>query len=80
MGRTASNGLAMLDYLERHPIVTTAMVRDALGVSRTTASGLVDELLGLGLLKDTDVTRQRYKTFAYEPYLAILRSGGGSHH
>lgn len=76
MGRTATNGLALLEYLEGHPIVTMATVREALGVSRTTASSLVDELMGLGILRDVDASKQRYKTYAYESYLAILRAGG----
>ena len=76
LGRNTTSGLALLDYLEEHPIVTTSMVRDALSVSRTTASGLVESFVRMGILRDTDVTRQRYKTFAYESYLAILREGG----
>lgn len=76
MGRTASNGLALLEYLEGHPIVTHAMVRDALGISRTTAGGLVDELVDMRILKNADASRQRYRIYAYESYLAILRAGG----
>ena len=52
------------------------MVRDALSVSRATASGLVESFVRMEILRDTDVTRQRYKPFAYETYLAILREGG----
>lgn len=52
------------------------MVRDGLGVSRTTASNLVDDFVSLGILVETDASRQRYRTFAYEDYLSILREGG----
>lgn len=76
MGRAAANGLLLLEFLEGHPIVTMAMVRDGLGVSRTTASGLVDEFMHFGILRDVDTSRQRYKLYSYEPYLAILRTGG----
>ena len=76
LGRAAANGLTLLDYLEGHPIVTTAMVGEALSISRTTAAALVEAFVAAGLLKDVDESRQRYKMFAYEPYLRILRSGG----
>lgn len=74
--RGVINGLALLDLLESHPIVTTVMVRDALGVSRTTAANLIDDFVGLSILRDTDADRQRYKTYSYEGYLSILREGG----
>lgn len=76
MSRGSSNGVALLALLEGHPIVTTAMVRDNLGVSRTTASNLITEFCELGLLRVTDEAAERYRLFAYEDYLAILRSGG----
>ncbi len=76
MGRTASNGLLLLEYLEGHPIVTPSMVQEALLVSRTTASGVVDDFVRLGVLRDVDASRRRYKTYAYEDYLSVLRAGG----
>ena len=75
LSRGAINGLALLELLEAHPIVTVAMVRDGLGVSRTTASNLVDDFRSLGILIDNNEKRQRYKTFSYERYLSILREG-----
>ena len=51
------------------------MVRDELGVSRTTAANLIDEFRSLDLLRETDAQRKRYRTFCYEPYLEILRTG-----
>lgn len=76
LSRGAVNALLFLELLEVHPIVTITMVRDGLGVSRTTASNLVDDFVGLGILVETDTSRQRYRTFAYEGYLSILRAGG----
>ena len=76
LSRGAVNGLAFLELLESHPIVTVAMVRDGLGVSRTTASNLVDDFRRLGILIDANEEKQRYKTFSYEEYLSILREGG----
>jgi Fic family protein len=76
LSRGAVNALSLLELLEAHPIVTVSMVRDGLGVSRTTASNLVDDFVSLGILVETDASRQRYRTFAYEDYLSILREGG----
>ena len=76
LARGAINGLALLELLEAHPIVTIAMVRDGLQVSRTTASNLVEDFVRLGILVETDEYRQRYRTFSYEGYLSILRAGG----
>jgi hypothetical protein len=51
------------------------MARDALGMSRTTVAALIDDFVRLGILRDTNVERQRYKTYSYEEYLSILRGG-----
>ncbi len=76
LDRSAARGLELLDYLEAHPIVSTSMIRDALRVSRTTATNIVNEFMSLGILDMVDSDRQRYRLFSYEPYLEILRSGG----
>ena len=73
--RGAVNGMALLEYLEAHPIVSITMVREGLGVSRSSAANLVDEFRKMGLLEEVDSSRQRYRLFSYEPYLAILRDG-----
>lgn len=72
------NGLALLELLEAHPIVTVAMVAERLGVSRTSASSLVNDFISMGLLRVSDPSRQRYRLFSYEPYLEILREGSES--
>ena len=74
--RGANNGMALLEYLEAHPIASIAMVRDALSISRTAAANLIEEFRRMGILSEVDGSRQRYRLFSYEPYLAILRSGG----
>ncbi len=75
LSRGVTNGMAFLELLEAHPIVTTAMVRDGIGVSRSTAANLIEEFRRIGILNDAGTNRQRYRVFSYEPYLAILRAG-----
>ncbi len=75
LSRGSTNGMALLKLLEAHPIVTTAMVRDGLDVSRTTAANLIDEFKQLGILREADAHKKRYRLFSYEPYLKILREG-----
>ncbi len=75
LARSTTHGLALLEFLEAHPIVTVASVRDGLDISRTTASNLIDDFRGIGLLRPSDERRRRYRQFAYEDYLSILRAG-----
>lgn len=75
MGRLAANGQRLLELLEGNPIVNIAFVSDKLGVSRTTAANLVNAFVDEGILVALDESRQRYRVFLYESYLAILRKG-----
>lgn len=76
LGRSAGNGQRLLELLEGHPIIEVAFVAEKLNVSRTTASNLVNAFVSLGILKQRDDSKKRYRTFLYEDYLAILRAGG----
>ena len=76
MGRSASNGQKLLGLIEGNPIVDINFVSDRLGVARTTAVNLVKSFCELGILVQPETTKQRYKMYAYEDYLAILRRGG----
>lgn len=72
--RGRAQALSLLEFLEAHPIVKVNDVRDGLGISRTSASNLVSEFTVLGILSPCD-ERRRYRTYAYERYLEILRDG-----
>lgn len=76
MGRSASNGQRLLELLEGNPIVDINFVAKRLEIARTTAAGLVKSFCDLGILKQLEAERQRYRSYAYEDYLAILRRGG----
>ena len=75
LGRSSVNGQRLLEVLEGNPIVDVAFVAERLDIARTTASNLVKDFVELGILVHRDKEKQRYRTFLYEDYLAILRQG-----
>lgn len=75
LGRSSVNGQRLLELLEGNPIVDVAFVAEKLDIARTTASNLVKDFVGLGILVQREKEKQRYRTFLYENYLAILRQG-----
>ena len=74
--RSQGNALRLLEHLEAHPITDVSGVVEDLGVSRSTAGSLVNSFCNLGILRLADEDRQRYRSYVYEDYLAILREGG----
>lgn len=75
LGRSAANGLRLLEMLEGNPIVDVSFISEKLEVARTTASNLVNDFVKLGILVQREKGKQRYRTFLYEDYLTILRQG-----
>ena len=73
--RSSVNGQRLLELLEGNPIVDVAFVAEKLDIARTTASNLVKDFVELGILVQREKEKQRYRTFLYEDYLAILRQG-----
>lgn len=73
--RSSANGQRLLELLEGNPIVDVAFVAEKLDIARTTASNLVKDFVELGILAQREKEKQRYRTFLYEDYLAILRQG-----
>lgn len=76
LGRSSVNGQRLLELLEGNPIVDIVFVAERLDIARTTASNLVNDFVSLGILVQCEREKQRYRTFSYEDYLAILRQGG----
>ena len=74
LGRSANTALKLLSYIEMSPIIDIRKTAADLGVSFNTISDAVKRLCELGLLRQTSAA-QRNRTFAYEAYLEILRSG-----
>ena len=75
MGRSALNGQRLLELLEGNPIVEISFVAKELSIARTTASGLVNAFVDLGILVRRENGKERYRTYMYESYLEILRQG-----
>jgi predicted transcriptional regulator len=59
-------------YLEMHPIVDINKTSEDLEITFNTASRAIGKLVKLGILEQT-VNSQRYRVFAYQDYLNILR-------
>lgn len=74
-GRRATNALELLDLLEGNPIVDATYVTSHLSMSRSSANALIAQFVEWGVLVQRDSDKKRYRTFSYEPYLAILRAG-----
>jgi Fic family protein len=74
MGRAAKTGIALLQYLEANPIIEIRKTAAAMGLSFTTVATAVGRFCDRGILVQASGER-RYRTFAYEPYLALLRAG-----
>jgi Fic family protein len=66
------NGLRLLDFLFERPLVHVNLVKDKLGVTFVTASKLVEQLAGLGIV-DEITGRKRDRIFSYTPYVALFR-------
>jgi Fic family protein len=67
-------GARLFEELPRHPIVTAKSVSQLCETSRPTATKAIQSLCAAGILEETS-GRKRDKTFAYGPYLELLREG-----
>ena len=74
MGKAAKTATALLAYIESNPIIEIKKTAAALGISFNTVAASVKRLCDSGILIQTS-GEHRYRTFAYEPYLALLREG-----
>jgi len=73
LGSNLGGGLRLLDYLYEQPMINVRMVERHLGSSFVTASRLVEQFVGLGILKET-TGGQRNRRYAYAPYLALFEA------
>jgi Fic family protein len=73
LGVSGGTAARLLDYLFEQPIVSVRMVEKKLGCAYVTASKLVDQFVGLALLKEI-TGQQRNRRYRYEPYLALFES------
>jgi len=66
-----TNGIRLLDLLFERPLVNVKLVKEQMKVAFVTASKLIEQFDGLGLLKET-TGGQRNRRFSYAPYLALF--------
>ncbi|MBX9877896.1 MAG: Fic family protein [Candidatus Obscuribacterales bacterium] len=67
----ATNGMVLLDFLFKNPIITVRMAEQHLNCAYVTAGKIIEKFVELGLLRETTGTR-RNRIFRYEPYLQIF--------
>lgn len=71
-GRAAKTIKKVFKYLESNPIIDIKKTSTELGISFNAVSNAVNNLMKLGILKQTE-SGQRNRVFAYEEYLQIMR-------
>jgi Fic family protein len=74
LGRSSKNVMKLFTYLEENPIIETRKTATALSLSFNTVASAVSRLCDAGILVQVSNAR-RNRTFSYEEYLEILRSG-----
>jgi len=76
-GKKKQTALLLFNYLASHPIIDIKQASIGIKKAFNTVSDAVDTFLELGILKQVD-GHMRYRIFAYESYLTILRDGTDS--
>ena len=74
LGRATATALRVHELMQARPIVTIKTVSDRLGISFPTAGAALENLVALGIVRET-TGRQRGRTYAYAKYLASLDRG-----
>lgn len=73
-GKTKQTALLLFAYIESHPIIDIKQASIGINKAFNTVSSAIETFEGFGILKQVDGNK-RYRIFAYEPYLSILRDG-----
>ena len=74
-GRSAGNGLRVLESLYTHPFVDNAIVREKLRISFPAAADLINRFVEADLL--VEITGQeRYRVYQYFPYVRLFSDVG----
>lgn len=71
-GRSAANGLALLESLYQRPVIRVQHVVEATGITFANANNLVGQLVENGLLREV-TGKKRNRIFTYQPYLDLFR-------
>jgi Fic family protein len=73
-GKTKQTALLLFEYIESHPIIDIKQASIGIKKAFNTVSSAIETFEDFGILKQVD-GNIRYRIFAYEPYLSILRDG-----
>jgi Fic family protein len=73
-GKSTAGVLAVHAYLQRHPIATTAKLREACNIALPTVLRSLETLELLGIVKEI-TGKERHKIFVYQHYLGVLSKG-----
>ncbi|MFD2252413.1 Fic family protein [Pseudochelatococcus lubricantis] len=74
IGRAAPSALRVHELMQASPIVTVQTVSEKLAISFPTASSALENLAGIGVVRET-TGRRRGRIFAYSEYLTLLDRG-----
>lgn len=74
LGRSAPSALRVHEFMQARPIVSIRTVADALDASFPTASGALEKLAELNILREM-TGKQRGRIYAYSDYLALIDRG-----
>lgn len=74
-GLATPNSLTFLEHLYECPMVTVRRVSDLLKITYPAANNLVGQFDRLGLLREL-TGKQRYRRFAYQPYIEVFHQAG----
>lgn len=72
LGRTAKNGLLVLDSLYKNPMITLRKVVEITQLSRSNAYGLLKRLEVTGILSQLPAKPKRTKAFVHREYLSLF--------
>jgi Fic family protein len=73
-GRIAGTALQLHEVFSRNPLRTTALLVKETGLSKPAIARGLDTMQGLGVIREI-TGKQRYKIYAYQPYMDILSEG-----
>ena len=68
---SSANGLKLFDHLFEKPIITISLAKEIMDVSYVTASSVVQQMEGFGVLKEI-TGQKRNKVFRYDPYISLF--------
>ncbi len=74
-GRIAGTALRLHEAFTRNPLRTTALLVQETGLSKPAIARGLDAMAGSGMSIREITGKQRYRIFAYQPYLDILSEG-----